>query len=129
MSQTQRRTGQRPALVLPVSTNIQQKDTAVSKSQAAGGSKSKTDENVDEKFSYTKASSQAEVKPAVKSQPPRKTEKKATSKVSNLKREQSDIFKSFSKPKPRLNRENTGNSAGTTSAIATAHSVRHPSSV
>ncbi|MCJ1265569.1 hypothetical protein MMC22_005449 [Lobaria immixta] len=119
---TQRRTGQRPALVLPVSTNIQQKNTAINNSEAAGGSKSKTDENVDEKFSYTKASSQAEVKPAVKSQPPRKTEKKAASKVSNLKREQSDIFKSFSNPKPRLNRENTGNSAGTSSAIATAHS-------
>lgn len=101
----------------------------MSKSQIMVGSKSKTDERANETVSYAKASTQAEVKPAVKSQPPRNTEKKAIGKVSSLKREQTDIFKSFSKPKPGLPKENIGSSAATSSAISTAHSVRHPSSV
>lgn len=125
LSQTQRRTGQRTALVMPVSTTVQSKKVAVNKPQLTGKVKSKTDESADEKNSYAKASSQSGVKSVAKSQPSRKTEKKAISKVSSLKREQPDIFKTFSTPKPKMNREDTGSSAGTSSVIATAHSVRH----
>lgn len=124
LSQPQRRTGQQPALVLPVSTSIQPKNTAVSKSQVIGGSKLKIDESANEKIPYTKASSQAEVKPMVQSQPPPKSEKRAISKISRPKREQPDIFKSFSKPKPKLSKD-TENSAGTSPAVTTTHSVRH----
>ncbi|MCJ1423122.1 hypothetical protein MMC29_001003 [Sticta canariensis] len=117
-----RRTGQRSASVLPVSTSIQPKNTTVSKSQVTGGSKSKIDESANEKIPYTKASSQAEVKPMVQSEPPPKSEKRAISKISRPKREQPDIFKSFSKPKPKLSKEDTENSAGTSLAVTTTSS-------
>lgn len=126
LSQTQRRTGQRPALVSPIPTTIQPKNIAVSKAQVTGEVKSKTKDSANEKKSSVKSSSQqGEVKPVVKAQPPRQTEKKAISKVSSQKREQSAIFKTFSKPKPKLKKEDTGSSAGASSAIATGHSVRH----
>lgn len=125
LSQTQRRTAQRTALVMPVSTTVQSKEIPVIEPQLTAGAKSKTDESADEKNFCAKASSQSRVKSGVKSQPPRKTEKKAINKVSSLKREQPDIFKTFSKPKPKINREDTGSSAGNSSVIATAHSVRH----
>lgn len=129
LSQTQRRTGQRPVLASPISTAIQPKNIAVSKAQVTGEVKSKTNDSANEKKSFVKPSSQqGEVKPVVKSQPPRKTEKKAISKVSSQKREQSAIFKTFSKPKPKLKKQDTGSSAGT-SAIVTANSVRHSSSI
>lgn len=116
LSQTQRRTGQRPALGLPVSTTAQPDNIAVSKSQVSGGSKLKTE--------VRNASNQAEVKPVVKPQPPRKVEKQAISKVSSLNRERPDISKSFSKPKRKLSNDGTGSSAGTYSVVATAYSVR-----
>lgn len=125
LSETQRRTGHRSSLVLPVSTSIQPKTTAASKSQVSGASKLKIDESANERIPQTKASSQAEVKPVVQSQPPPKSEKRAISKVSRPKREQPDIFKSFSKPKSKPSKEDTENSAGTSPVVTTTPSVRH----
>lgn len=49
---------------------------------------------------------------------------KPPSKPATLKREQSDIFKSFSKPTAKLKREDTGSSTGTSPAPSAAQAVR-----
>jgi len=51
------------------------------------------------------------------------TSKKPAGKPPAMKREMSDIFKSFSKPKPKLAREETGSSHGGTPAPETPQSV------
>ena len=51
------------------------------------------------------------------------TASKSAGKVRSVKKEQSDIFRSFSKPKPRLTRENTDSSAGPSPAPAASLSV------
>ena len=51
------------------------------------------------------------------------TSKKPTGKTPAMKREMSDIFKSFSKPKSKLTKEETGSSHGGTPAPETPQSV------
>lgn len=65
----------------------------------------------------------AHVKPEVKSQQIKGGDRKSGHKPSALKREQSDLFKSFSKPKPKLDREDTGSSASGSPGPASVHSV------
>lgn len=45
---------------------------------------------------------------------PKAQEKKVATKTPGLKREQSDIFKSFAKPRAAVSRENTESSTGAT---------------
>lgn len=106
-------------------TTIQSNKVASDRCQDSNGSRPTTAETSQEKSFHTKATSRVESKPEVP--PTYKTlEKKATSKLSGIKREQSDIFKSFSKPKPKpkLNREGTGSTVGESSAISSVHLVR-----
>lgn len=61
----------------------------------------------------------------LKSQQPARTTKKAPGKPTSLTREQSDLFKAFSKPKAKLHREDTGSSVGDSPAPSVvAQSVR-----
>ena len=71
----------------------------------------------------SKEASPAESGSDVRSQQSARTNRKATGKPRGLKREQSDLFKSFSKPKAKLNREETGSSAGDSPALSAAQSV------
>lgn len=72
----------------------------------------------------SKEASPAESGSDLKAQQPARTKKKVTGKPTGLKREQSDLFKSFSKPKAKLNREDTGSSVGDSPAPSAAQSVR-----
>lgn len=67
----------------------------------------------------TKSTSQAAFVPEIKTERFRDAEKKPSA----AKREQSDIFRSFSKPKPKLKHEDTDISTGASPAPNTAHSV------
>ncbi|KAL9002539.1 MAG: hypothetical protein Q9188_004537 [Gyalolechia gomerana] len=70
----------------------------------------------DPKASQWRTSDQADTKP--KNQPSRQNiqEKKIVSRAPSLKRDQSDIFKSFAKPRAQISRENTDSSAGASPA-------------
>ena len=54
---------------------------------------------------------------------PRDVEGKPISKPAPIKREQSDIFKSFSKPKAKVKHEDTGSSTGASPAPSRGRSV------
>ena len=71
----------------------------------------------------TKLTSQATVAPDLKAERPRVVERKPTSKPAVMKREQSNIFKSFSKPKAKLKQEDTGSSSGASPVPDSADSV------
>lgn len=71
----------------------------------------------------TKSTSQAAVAQDSKAEQPRDVGKKPAIKPSVAKREQSDIFKSFSKPKAKLKNEDTSSSTGASPAPNAAHSV------
>ncbi|KAL8886106.1 MAG: hypothetical protein Q9192_006538 [Flavoplaca navasiana] len=111
----QRRKGPRPIPAQPASTA----------SRAIAGPKASTPtvkmESKPESARETKAppgkatdSSQAKTKDEVPQQSSQL--KKPATKTPGLKREQSDIFKSFAKPPNKLSRENTGSSAGASPA-------------
>ena len=68
--------------------------------------------------SIIKSESDAPVE--AKTKEPESGDRKAISKPPTMKREQSDIFKSFSKPKAKLNREDAGSSDGASPAANTA---------
>lgn len=72
----------------------------------------------------TKSTPKVTVAVDTKAEGARDVEKKPASKPLAVKREPSDIFKSFSRPKSSLKRENTGTSAGASPAPTTAPSVR-----
>lgn len=71
----------------------------------------------------TQSISQAAVAPEIKAERPSDVEKKSISKPSAVKREQSDIFKSFSKPKTKLKHEDAGIPTGASAAPDIAPSV------
>ncbi|KAL8692716.1 MAG: hypothetical protein Q9218_002305 [Villophora microphyllina] len=58
-----------------------------------------------------RTSSQAESKPKEPARQPSSQEKKGVTKTPSLKREQSDIFKSFSKPQAKVSQKETDSSA------------------
>lgn len=64
-------------------------------------------------------SSRAEIKPKVKTEDSKSSDKKINSKPPATKREHSDIFKSFSKPRAKLSRESTSSSTGAPAPAAT----------
>ncbi|KAL8782514.1 MAG: hypothetical protein Q9213_005317 [Squamulea squamosa] len=108
-----RRTGARP---LP-------SQTAPAASRASLGSKASTptvkaetkpNQAPTSKALPSKATPRSEAKPKPKDETPQQSsqQKKPATKTPALKREQSDIFKSFSKPPNKVSRENTASSAG-----------------
>ncbi|KAL8989729.1 MAG: hypothetical protein Q9177_001444 [Variospora cf. flavescens] len=66
-----------------------------------------------------RTSSQEDKKPRVKEEQHNTQESKMATHTPVLRREQSDIFKSFAKPRSKITRETTGNSAATSSAPQT----------
>ncbi|KAI4152570.1 MAG: hypothetical protein LQ341_000677 [Variospora aurantia] len=73
----------------------------------------------DSKKNQWRTSSQEDKKPRVKEEQHNTQESKMASHTPVLRREQSDIFKSFAKPRSKITRETTGNSAATSSAPQT----------
>ena len=71
----------------------------------------------------TESTSQAATAQDIKTGQPRNTENKPASKPAAAKREQSDIFKSFSKPRTKLKKEDTSSSTSASPAPNIAHSV------
>ena len=65
----------------------------------------------------------SEAKPDVKQSQSTGTNKATTTKPPTMKREQSSIFKQFSKTKPKIAREGTGSSVDTFPAVTTPQSV------
>ncbi|KAL8853521.1 MAG: hypothetical protein Q9221_001680 [Calogaya cf. arnoldii] len=64
----------------------------------------------------SKTASRSEAKPKDETPQQSSQQKKPATKTPGLKREQSDIFRSFAKPSNKVSRENTGSSAGTSPA-------------
>lgn len=122
----QRRTGKRPLVAAPVAPVA--KPIAKTSSKSQGTSKQDTEfsnpfERPSSSSKTSKSTTQAESKSELKNARVKEADKKATPKPANLKREQSDLFKSFSKPKAKLTEEDTGSSAGNSPPTATEPSV------
>jgi len=125
----QRRTGRRPLIAAPAPAA-----KSVSKPSSKPQETSKPDKKSSTLFDRppssgraSKSTPQTECEPEPKLERAKDVDRKAASKPANLKREQSDLFKSFSKPKAKLKREDTGSSAGESPAPATEPSVRSAS--
>lgn len=111
-----RRTAKRPPIPPQSASAVKSTGKLFNEAPAVKPS-TQTSNNADQPPSSGKASrptSQAESKDV---------EKKTASKAAPLKRETSDIFKSFSKPKTKLSRENTSSSGGASSAHANLQPV------
>ncbi|KAI9724120.1 MAG: hypothetical protein M1812_000839 [Candelaria pacifica] len=121
-----RRTGRRPpppAATLQTPKNVSAK--APAKPQGSKGEE-------DKKQSQGSAKPSSEKKPqeqsapksvAAKNERRSSTDSKLATKPSSLKRDKSDIFKSFAKSKASLKKEDTGSSAGASPAPSVAESV------
>jgi len=111
-----RRTGKRSNGPLPTTSAVKLHDKASSISQGvrANVETSKQPDRPSSSDQSIGSTPQAESKP---------TEKKPTSKPAAPKREQSDIFQSFSRPKAKLTKEDTGSSIGVSPAPASRQSV------
>lgn len=121
---SKRRIRHRPNLQTPQLTDIQPRKSADNEVLDSNSDYARSN---DRTAVSGKATSQVDLKPTAEPQSLKQSEKKATSKHLVVKREQSDIFKSFSKPKSRLNREDTNSSVEAASTVATEISVRsHP---
>ncbi|KAF6230980.1 hypothetical protein HO173_010888 [Letharia columbiana] len=120
-----RRTGRRPPIgAQPVPTETVN-EKASSKSQGLNREQKnavKSSDRPPPSDKSTKSTSQAAFAPDIRAERPRDVEKKPVSKPAAAKREQSDIFKSFSKPKAKLKHEDAGSSTGAFPVPSTAHS-------
>ncbi|KAL8656178.1 MAG: hypothetical protein Q9210_000430 [Variospora velana] len=74
---------------------------------------------LDSKNNQWRTSSQGDKKPRVKDEQHNTHESKMATKTPVLRREHSDIFKSFAKPRSKITQETTGNSAATSPAPQT----------
>jgi len=122
----QRRTGRQPLVAAPAPA-AKTIGRPSGKSQEISKQDIKSGSPFDRPSSSGKASKstpQAESKPEPKAERAKDADKKVAPKAASLKREQSGLFKSFSKPKAKLKKEVTGSSAGESPASATEPSVR-----
>lgn len=78
---------------------------------------------IEQKSSKATSTSHKDTKPDKELREPKINEKKPTTKPANLNREKSDIFKSFSKTKAKLKKEDTDSSTGASPAPAALDSV------
>ncbi|MCJ1225014.1 hypothetical protein MMC12_001661 [Toensbergia leucococca] len=115
-AQVKRRKGPRPALVAPVVTAVKSISTTSSMTQKRNGLAPNSPKASDENVPRCKVNNQQESKPDMDSQQPKNGSKRAIVKTPAIKREQSDFFKSMSKPKTKLDRENTDSSTGASPA-------------
>ncbi|KAL8953377.1 MAG: hypothetical protein Q9222_000754 [Ikaeria aurantiellina] len=98
-TRVKRRTGPRPT---PSSTPVATNRGSLGASTAVPAPESRNLQR--------KVSEQEDVRPKSRASQLDSQEKKPTAKPPRLKKEQSDIFKSFSKPREKVSRENTGTS-------------------
>ncbi|KAL8723527.1 MAG: hypothetical protein Q9225_000162 [Loekoesia sp. 1 TL-2023] len=108
----QRRTGPKSILTssMPVVEKRNRTATPAIKAETPSAKSS------DSKASLRRTSSQGETKPKDQMSQQSTQEKKGAVKTTGLKRDQSDIFKSFAKPHAKVSRENTDSSAGASEA-------------
>lgn len=112
-----RRTGKRPVIQAPAAPLVKSKEKLSTKPQ-------ETQISTQELNSSNRPSSSGNPSTSISQTGTKSTDKKSTSKPKPLKQERSDIFKSFSKPKAKINREDTGSSAGASPAPTNVPSVR-----
>lgn len=125
----QRRTGRRPPYSAPAAQVAASTVGPRGKSQESSKQDPKSSSPFDRPLSSgkaRKATTQLESKTEPRFARAKEADKKATAKPANLKREQSDLFKSFSKPRAKFNKEDTGSSAGDSPVPVTEHSVNTP---
>lgn len=119
----QRRTARRPPGVAPSTAAAKNIKNIDNKSEKARWPDATIVKSSDQVSPSDKLLPQATATPNAKADLPRASGKAAASKPANVKREQSDIFKSFSKPKAKLQNEDTDTLTVPPSAPATALSV------
>ncbi|KAI4277199.1 MAG: hypothetical protein L6R38_005481 [Xanthoria sp. 2 TBL-2021] len=114
-ARVKRRTGPRP--VPAQSTPTASKGTLAPKaSTPAVKAETKPIPARETKALPSKTASRSETKPKDETPQQSSQQKKPAAKTPGLKREQSDIFKSFAKPPNKVSRENTGSSVGASPA-------------
>ncbi|MCJ1300326.1 hypothetical protein MMC08_003122, partial [Hypocenomyce scalaris] len=117
-----RRAGRRPPVTAPVVAPTKPAPKPAGQSQQASTPSTKAEKASSQASRDSKEASPTDSGPEVKSQQPARTNKKTIGKPTAIKREQSDLFKSFSKPKAKLNREDTGSSVGDSPAPSAVQS-------
>ncbi|KAI4261120.1 MAG: hypothetical protein L6R42_003673 [Xanthoria sp. 1 TBL-2021] len=114
-ARVKRRTGPRP--ITAQSTPTASKGTLAPKaSTPAVKAETKPNSVRETKALPNKMASRSETKPKDETPQQSSQQKKPATKTHGLKREQSDIFKSFAKPPNKVSRENTGSSVGASQA-------------
>lgn len=118
----QRRTGPRP--IPPTSVSKFNGGGLGSKALSPAVKAETATQPEDGKKIQRRTSSQGESKPKDQTRQQSAQEKKGASKTPGLKREQSDIFKSFSKPQAKVSRTNTESSVEASSTPKTVRCVK-----
>ncbi|SLM33999.1 DNA polymerase subunit Cdc27 [Lasallia pustulata] len=121
-TRVKRRTGGRPPVTAPTIATTKPAAKSAPQTQQASKPSTRIEKPASQASRDGKEASPAESGSDIKSQKPARTNKKATGKPTGLKREQSDLFKSFSKPRAKLNREDTASSVGDSPAPSAAQS-------
>ncbi|KAI4125814.1 MAG: hypothetical protein LQ338_004055 [Usnochroma carphineum] len=103
-------------LEAPAASTANKSSQGVKASNLANKAEPQPAKAQDSKSLQRRASSQGEPKPKDQEKKQRAQDTKAATKPSGLKRDASDIFKSFAKPRATLARENTGSSKGASPA-------------
>ncbi|KAL8997423.1 MAG: hypothetical protein Q9169_003286 [Polycauliona sp. 2 TL-2023] len=111
----QRRTGARPQPA-QATPSIGKATVAPKASTPTVKAESKPNPPRETKAPTSKAPAPSQAKPKDETPQQSSQSKKPATKTPGLKREQSDIFKSFAKPSNKLSRENTGSSVGASPA-------------
>lgn len=128
LTSLQRRSRCRPGLESASSNVNRSKKSVLSQTQKSRTQNAKSQRSDEESPSSGIKVKQETCPSEIRLQMVTASQKKSSGKVHNVKREQSDIVKSFSKPTPKLNREHTSSSASEIVPVVKGVSVRYSSS-
>jgi len=116
----QRRSGRRPIISSAPENTVKAEKQAFSSQETGKLILNDVKASTVEPSACSQTGGEAQPRSSAKTEEPRSSDKKTTIRPPIMRKEQSDIFKSFSKPKAKLNREDTGSSAGASPAASTA---------
>lgn len=116
----QRRSGRRPVLSSAPENTVKAEKPASDSQETGKSSLKNVEASAGESSAPSKPGGEAQPRSDAKIEEPRSSDKKIMTKPPTMKREQSDIFKSFSKPKAKVNREDTRSSTGASPAAGAA---------
>ncbi|KAI4131579.1 MAG: hypothetical protein LQ347_002916 [Umbilicaria vellea] len=111
-TRVKRRIGRRPHIPVPTLASTKPALKSALPSQHTRKLSTKIEKQASHASEGGKEASSADSGSDLTSQQPKRTTKKATGKPTGPRREQSDLFKAFAKPKAKLNRDDTGSSVG-----------------